>query len=299
MKRTTYLATASTLALLLTGCGIKAESAVHTNGGGTAPNLAKACAASTKRDGVVHCTKLFSGAKPIRLPGDPSRTQRYGALKRGGGKFHTRAGDLPFSAAVARQLNMRVRGGGPAYASTIYLATISNGTVVAVKSVISVDENALLRAVFAGRVMEGTIGTHTGSGDYTTDKTLPVRIEFAAAPAGGRLAGKITNATTAVRSAGGACLAPLNRTSANPLVGIYTANVAIQRRPAMHVQYDDELILIWTASASNMGTSFFPSIATLLGGDPLGRTWATVLHGTPTAGPAVTVHLVRGGGGTC
>jgi hypothetical protein len=67
----------------------------------------------------------------------------------------------------------------------------------------------------------------------------------------------------------------------------------------MHVAYDDELVLKWKNGASNMGHAYYPSIATLLGGDPLGRTWQAVLHGTPTAGPGVTLRLVSGGGGTC
>lgn len=168
------------------------------------------------------CTSLFLGKKPIRLPGDPSRTQRYRALNRGGEAFHTLVGDLRLTAAIAEQLRKSAAPGRAAYANTICLATISRGAVTKLKP----------------------------------------------------------NAT-------------------NPLVGDYTAKIQIERFPAMHTAFDDELVLAWTDSASNMGAAYYPSLATLLGGDPIGRTWETHIHGTPSAGPPANQHLVMGGGGTC
>ncbi|WEH12445.1 hypothetical protein [Streptomyces sp. VNUA24] len=293
-------ATAGALAaLVLTGCGTS-QAAMTPDRNSTTPRaLAGICAAATERNGIVHCTKLFPGTKPIRLPGDPSGTQRYGAIKRDGSKFSTRGGDLPLAAAVTKQLKADAEDGRTAYANTIYLATLSQGTVTKIKPVADIDENAILQAAFAGRAMEGTIGVRTRQGDYASDATLPVRIELAESALHGELPGKITNATRAVRSAKGSCLAPLNRTEANPLVGGFTAKITLERYPSMHAAYDDELVLKWKNGASNMGRAYYPSIATLLGGDPLGRTWQAGLHGTPTAGPGVTLRLVSGGGGTC
>lgn len=294
------LTTAAALAaLVLTGCGTSTAAMTPDRNSAASQALSGICAASTQRNGIVHCTKPFPGKKPIRLPGDPSRTQRYGALKRGGTMFHTRGGDLSLAAAVARQLEADADKGRTAYANTIYLATISQGTVTKIKPVADIEENAVLRAAFAGRAMEGTIGVRTRQGDYTSRATLPVRIAFAESPVHGELTGKITNATRAVRSAKGSCLAPLNRTKANPLVGEFTAKIALERFSSMHAAFDDELLLKWSGGASNMGHAYYPSIATLLGGDPLGRTWETLLHGTPSAGPPVNLRLVSGGGGTC
>ncbi len=292
-------------ALVLAGCGTS-MAATDPDGNKASPKtLSGICAASTQRNGIVHCTELFAGKKPIRLPSDPSRTQRYGAIKRDGSKFHTRSGDLPLSAAVTKQLEAEAEAhhgigdkNRAAYANTIYLATISKGTVTRIKPVADIKENAVLRAAFAGRAMEGTISVRTRKGDYASAATLPVRIEFAKSPVRGELPGKITNATRAVRSAKGPCFAPLNRTQANPLVGHFTADIAIYRHPSMHWAFSDELVLHW-ASGSNMGYAYYPSIATLLGGDPLGRTWQTTLHGVPTRGPSVDLRLVSGGGGTC
>ncbi|WP_217178965.1 hypothetical protein [Streptomyces sp. AC495_CC817] len=298
--RVRRLTTAVALAaLVLTGCGTGQAAMTPDQNSATAKALSGICAASTQRIGIVHCTKLFPGKKPIRLPGDPSRTQRYGALKRGGTTFHTRGGDLPLSAAVARRLEADIENGRRAYANTIYLATISQGAVTKIKPVAVIEENAVLRAAFAGRAMEGAIGVRTRQGDYSLRETLPVRIEFAKSPVHGKLTGRITNATRAVRSAKGSCFAPLNRTRANPLAGVFTAKIAIERAFSMHTPFDDELLLRWSSDVSNMGSAYYPNIATLLGGDPLGRTWETMIHGTPSAGPPVDLRLVSGGGGTC
>ncbi|GGR91615.1 hypothetical protein GCM10010269_33420 [Streptomyces humidus] len=286
-------------ALVLAGCGTS-MAATDPDRNSASPNaLSGICAASTQRNGIVHCTEPFAGKKPIRLPSDPSRTQRYGAVKGGGSKFHTRGGDLPLSAAVARQLEADIENRRRAYANTIYLAVISQGAVTKIKPVADIEENAVLRAAFAGRAMEGAIGVRTRQGDYSLRETLPVRIEFAKSPVHGKLTGRITNATRAVRSAKGSCFAPLNRTRANPLAGVFTAKIAIERAFSMHAPFDDELLLEWSSDVSNMGSAYYPSIATLLGGDPLGRTWETMLHGTPSAGPPVDLRLVNGGGGTC
>ncbi|MFJ9707273.1 hypothetical protein [Streptomyces sp. NPDC101234] len=286
-------------ALVLTGCGIS-NAATDPGGGSTSRRaLSGICAASTQRNGVVHCTKLFPGTKPVRLPGDPSRTQRYGAVERGVPTFHTRGSDLPLTAAVTRRLEAEANGGRTDYANTIYLATVSKGKVTEIKPVANIEENAVLRAVFGGRAMEGTIGVRTRQGDYSFTAALPVRIEFAGSPERGQLTGRISNATSAVRSAKGSCFAPLNRTRANPLVGKFTAKIGIQRVPSMHGAFDDELILIWATDESNMGDAYYPSVATLLGGDRLGPTWETSLHGVPSLGPPVNLRLVTGGGRTC
>jgi hypothetical protein len=71
------------------------------------------------------------------------------------------------------------------------------------------------------------------------------------------------------------------------------------RFPGMHVVFDDEMLIVWNESVSNMGSGYYPSVATLLGGDPMDKKWTTLIHGTPNTGPAVDVHLVTRGGGTC
>jgi hypothetical protein len=296
-SRVRRLGVASALAaLVLAGCG-NGEASITPAGNSTSPKaLSGICAAFTQRNNIVHCTELFPGKKSIRLPSDPSRTQRYGALKRGSPTFHTRVGDLPLADSLAREFRGDVKN---AYANTVYLATISKNTVTKIKPVVNIEENAVLRANFAGRAMEGTISVRTRKGDYSSEATLPVRIEFASSPVRGKLTGKITNATRAVRGAKGSCLAALNRTKANPLVEGFTSKIAIVRVPSMHMAFDDQLVLEWTSAMSNMGQAYYPSIATLLGGDPLGRTWETSPHGVPWGGPAVNLRLVSGGGKAC
>lgn len=259
----------------------------------------KLCPSSETRNGLTHCTKLFEDAKPIRLPSNPSDKQRYGALKRSGQAFYTRAGDVPLADAAIKQLSKGVSSGRAPYANTIYLATISNGAVTDLKPIADIAEDAVLDADFAGRVMEGTVGTLAGPDSFTSDKRLPIRVEFAEKATNGRLAGKIMNSTSGVRSADGVCLKPLAGLAANPLVGRYTADIQIQRFPSMHGEFDDQLLLTWHEDVSNMGDGYYPSVATLLGGNPLDPTWETAIHGNPTAGPAVDLRLVKGGGGAC
>jgi hypothetical protein len=96
-------ATAGVLAaLVLTGCGTSQAAMTPDRNSATPKALAGICAASTQRNGIVHCTEPFPGSKPIRLPDDPSGTQRYGALERGGTKFYTRGGDVPLATAVTK-----------------------------------------------------------------------------------------------------------------------------------------------------------------------------------------------------
>ena len=73
----------------------------------------------------------------------------------------------------------------------------------------------------------------------------------------------------------------------------------LQRYPSMHSPFDDEMLLKWSDDVSNMGRELFPSVATLLGLEPLEQAWETSLHGNPTAGPAVVLSVVEGGGGAC
>jgi hypothetical protein len=220
---------AGVFAASLTACGSTAPQPDVT------PTTASMmCPVSTKRDGVEHCTELFPGDRPVRLPADPSGEQRYGAVKRAGTAFHTRGGDVPIAAALRNQLGEAVTD-APArragYPNTVYLGTITNGEVTAVEPVAEIDENALLRAVFAGRAMEGTIGALTGPDDYSSTKTLPIRVEFGANPADGKLAGRIVNAAASVRNADDRCIAQLAGTKGDPLTGNYTADISPPKVP--------------------------------------------------------------------
>jgi hypothetical protein len=254
------------------------------------------CATSQKKDGIEYCTKLFPGNAPIRLPADPSATRKYGAVTRNGQAFHTRTGDLPLAPAMRQKLNKNLNG-QMEYANAIYLATITNGTVTDVKPVALIDENTIIGAFFAGRAMEGTITAQGKPGVYD-GKPLPTRIEFVKDPKDGKLKGRFVNAKAGVRGADGKCIPALPKRG-NPFTGGLTPDIEIMRYPGMHTMFDDELVLFWHDNTSNMGKDYYPSVATLLGGDPLGKTWATVGHATPGLRPVFDVHLVTGGGGTC
>jgi hypothetical protein len=288
------LATAGLLTASLAACG--SSPAPQPKPAGSPENTGM-CATSAKKNGIEHCTKLFPGNEPIRLPADPSATQTYGAMTRSGTAFHTRTGDLPLAPTMRDKLNRNEKSGEAEYANAIYLATIANGTVTDVKPVALIDENAIVGAFFAGRAMEGTIAAQVQPGVYG-GKPLPIRIEFVKDPANGKLKGRFVNATTGIRGADGTCIQALPK-QGNPFTASFTPDIQLSRFPGMHTIFDDELLINWNDSTSNMGSGYYPSVATLLGGDPLDKEWKTGIHGTPTAGPAVDVHLVTGGGGTC
>jgi len=256
------------------------------------------CATSDKKSGVEHCTRLFPGNEPIRLPADPSATQKYGAVTRNGQAFHTRTGDLPLAPTMHNKLNTSQKSGQEEYANAIYLATITNGTVTDVKPVALIDENTIIGAFFAGRALEGTIAAQEKPGFYDDGKLLPTRIEFVKDPTDGKLKGRFVNAKAGVRGADGKCI-PALPAQGNPFTGGLTPDIEITRYPGMHTMFDDELVLHWHDNTSNMGKGYYPSVATLLGGDPLEREWATIGHSTPGLRPVFDVHLVTGGGGTC
>ena len=316
MGRPVRYGSALLLALLLVGCGAADEEGVD------APDLdaAAVCPGGTVRDAVVLCTELQPEGEPLALPEDDG-SARYGALTRGGDRFLTRSGALELSPTVRGDLLEQletdresafdadsgaaedgdVAGRTGPYASTVYVAKVDGGTVVALRPAVRVDETALMTRVFGGAVLEGTIAPFVDQEEgYDLDPTLPVRIELAASAQDAVVSGHVVNASRAVRLSTGGCAPALTGAGAHdPLQEPFTEAVTVQRYPSMHTPFDDELLLKWSPDVSSMGSALFPSAATLLGLDPLGPTWDAALHGNPLSGPLMTLALVEGGGGTC
>lgn len=284
---------AALLVVVLASCGEDDES--------SGIDASSVCPDGELRDGVVHCAALFNDGDRLRVPADPADNSRYGAVVTGGTAFYTRSGELPLAPALTEELSVGVVANVAPYANTIYLATIADDVVTALTPAVYVEEDAIVSTFFAGRVFEGTISTYDeASGGYDWSNTLPLRIEIGDAVVSGAVAGEIVNADSAVTSADGSCIAALSDDAArNPLRDPFSAIVSFERYPSMHALFDDEMLLVWNESASNMGAAFYPSAATVLGGDGFDDEWQTVIHGTPTAGPAVDLHLVDGGGEAC
>lgn len=284
--------------LVLAGCGSAVDPDVRptpsssstvptTSPSSTDTELLSACPSVTAGP-VPTCTNLFTDGEALRLPASSVGGRQFGAFVRGGSGFVTADGlTHPVSDDVAATI-----GTSTDYATTVYAATLSGDTVTALAPALRVDPDAIMRAVFAGRVMVGTISAAdqpvTAPPSYG-EPSLPVVISWSATSAAGVLSGTIANATRGA-SVGGTCSA-LNSTRGNPLVGSFTAQVGIQRVPSMHTAGDDELVLSWGPDSSGMGSSFYPSVATLMGADPLGQQWQVTQHGTPTSGPALDLTL--------
>jgi hypothetical protein len=120
------LATAGLLTASLAACGGSPAPQPKPSG---SPATTGMCATSEKKGGVEHCTRLFPGNEPIRLPADPSATQKYGAVTRSGKAFYTRTGDLPLAPVMLDRLGEDAKPGQAPYANAVYLATVTNGSV--------------------------------------------------------------------------------------------------------------------------------------------------------------------------
>lgn len=279
------------LILVVAACGGDDEDASPTTTTTVVEPLQGICAEEEVVDGVLVCTRPFDDGVAVRLP--PERDGiAYGAVTRGGAAFVTVDGELPLDEAQRLELGRTTD-----YATTIYRATTQDGSL-RVTPAARVDEDALLTAVFGGARFEGRISV-LESPDTYGQPTAPVAITMEAEAADGRLRGRIDNATTAVAAADGSCLPSLSIGANAPLVDPYTADIAIERHPSMHVPFGDELVLLWSSDLSNMGSAWYPSVATLFGEDPLGDRWEAFLHGNPVYGPALDLRLVDGGGGSC
>lgn len=257
-------------------------------------DLSKVCAHISESGKLPTCTALYDGLVGLRLPAG-NQQKPYGAVTQGAESFITADGTkIPLSESAATSL-----GSNNNYASTIYRAVVSGGRVRTLTAQMRVSENAIMNHVFAGRILVGKISTRNADGTFNFDPVLPLVIRLDDAARSGEIHGTIVNATSTVALPSGACMAALNRTAKNPLVGDYTPKVSITRIPSMHARFQDTLVLAWTDSSSGMGSEFYPSAATLLGHDPLGKKWEVVQHGVPSSGPSVGLKFGKGPIQTC
>ncbi|MDR6573564.1 MULTISPECIES: hypothetical protein [unclassified Curtobacterium] len=249
-------------------------------------DLSKACASIAKVDGKLACTAAYTTGKALRLP---TSGAVVGAVGRDGKAFLSADGKkLSMNSAVSKQISEK-----NAYATTVYEADVVGSTVTGVRAVLSIPNSVILSSVFGGKILAGTISPYRGSGlGYDEHDTLPVAIQFEKHTDGDTLTGTIVNANHATRFANGTCMPALSTYGAeNPLRGGFTPHVSIDRQPSMHAAFDDELELAWASSSSGMGHEFFPSVATLMGADPIGAVWEVTQHGTPSAGPGLDLKV--------
>lgn len=264
---------------VLAGCGSE-----------SGPDLSHACAHLDTSGTVPTCTELFDGPVGLRLPSG-TREHPYGAQGHRTDAFITPDGmKIPIKRApltIGARTDTR-------YANTVYRAKVSGGKVTSLTPILRVSENAILNHVFGFKLLVGQISQRNPDGTYNLDRMIPVVIGLDAEARHHALPGRIKNATEAVRLPGGRCVAPLARSSADPLIDGFTSKISLVRVPSMHVPFDDEMVLQWSESSSGMGGEFYPSVATVMGHDALGKTWQVTQHGTPDSGPALKLRLVDG-----
>ncbi len=252
-------------------------------------DLAGACPKLDTSTKVPTCTALFDGQSGLKLTAG-SRDAPIGAVSRGG-RFFIAADGTKFRMQAPKQFPTSTNTG---YATTVYQATVDKGVAKSLKPLLRLSEGAILTHTFGARVLTGVISAHAADDAYDMRHNLPLVIQLASRARGNVLPGTIMNAHRGARLPSGRCIQRLPSGTRNPLVAGYTSRVSLERVPSMHVPHDDELILAWNDSSSGMGNSFYPSVATVLGHDPLGTTWDVVQHGTPDSGPALTLRLADG-----
>jgi hypothetical protein len=253
------------------------------------PALAKACAAVRSSGGLPTCTELHPGRRAIRLPEGTSE-RPYGVLARGGGVVTAQGRRLPLTQRVAGSFtNPR------AYATRVYRATVADDKVTELDARMRVPARLVMDRVFGSRMLVGRISRRTGrqggSASFSTTPTLPLIIRLKRASRTGVIRGSILNATAAVAAAGVCYRSLAANGKANPLVGGFSSRITVERFPGMHAPFADQQVLGWENGSSGMGSAFYPSLATLMGRDPLGRAWRVGQHGNPTTGPALRLRF--------
>jgi hypothetical protein len=276
--------TVALAAVLLTGCGSRGL------------DLSGACPHVDASGAIPTCTSLFPGRTGLKVPAGPNDAP-VGAVARGG-EFLVDAQGKRFR-LKARKVDPADTVGDTRYATTVYQAKVSNGVATSLRPLLRVSDDAILTHTFGGKTLTGVISSRMTDGSYDVDPKLPIAIRLEANARNKALHGTIVNAIRPVRVGGGACMVKLPDTSANPLVEGFGRSVTITRMPSMHVPYDDELVFEWNESSSGMGSDFYPSVATVMGKDPLARTWQVSQHGTPTSGPSLKLALSDGPITTC
>ncbi len=256
-------------------------------------DVSSACAEVTKTSPTPTCTKLFDTGTALRLPTPQEGV--IGAISRGGKNFLTSDGtSLELPDEILGEVTK-----DSAYATTVYQAETDGKKVTRVAPALTIPEDVVLTRIFGSTTMSGKISPYLGDDTYDQTASLPVVLTLVPAAADGKITGSIANATTPVALSDGTCAPALAATGTrNPLRGTFGGTISIERVPSMHTAFDDELVLAWDPSSSGMGDGFYPSVATLMGHDPLTGSWTVIQHGTPISGPLLELHLTSGAAGS-
>lgn len=269
--------------LALSTAAVALVLAAHPQVAPAQEGLANACA-EMEAGTLPVCTRLHATGTALRLPADGAAI--YGAVGRGT-KFVTASGRrLPMTDAVRAQIES-------GYVSTVYEATVADDRIEGLEPVLRVRSDAIMERIFGSRLLVGRISARTGP-TFSGRPTLPVVIEVSSRARGRRIRGTILNGDRAVR-VGKQCAPALSRHPRNPLGRGFTRRISVERYPSMHMPFQDALVLGWSRDSSGMGSGLYPSLATLLGHDALGKRWDIVQHGAPSAGPALSLSFARPG----
>lgn len=296
--------------------------------------LTNVCASErmeTSPDGhpLMICERQHEAPPYLRLPSDSETTAYVGWRPDSLEIEHRDGSTITISQELADELfanetQMTFGQGEPnaaigeRYGHAIYRVVMEDGVPVEATPVVVIEDHVFLDVMLSGRKVQGMIARRTGEDEgsgaslYELDATLPILVEFDAAPtedASGSppyaprvIKGTVLNATNATTGAMGDCLSGLDSHGAeDPFFGrSRPVEIEVYRHVNMHGAFDDVLVTVWPWDASNMGGVGFAYPIELASEDTFKlEGHASSPHGNPFYGPSMSVSEVDDAGAPC
>jgi len=269
----------------------------------TALDFSHLCPAMSSTQGLPLCTRFYGGKPWIHLPPDPDATHVLGGIDMNG-RFRAADGSTyPIKESVNPFFSWA--DADSHWNNTVYLATLTNGTVTAMERKALITEPAFLNKVLAGKVWEGRVTTWR-NGLWDRDHTLRVRLEFADATAQRWMPARITNTYVRRVASNGTCLPAIARARHTPIFDGRTNKLDMSRDAGMHEPGDAVLVLTWSGDQSSgqsmADPKFMGLVPQAMGVQALSMTRMEFGNHADTRidGPAfLNMHVVRDGGERC
>jgi hypothetical protein len=264
------------------------------------------------------CEQGFADAPFVRPPPDTDAVV-FAGLDLGAKQLVTRNGRIDLGAALAAAMGSEQApsgSNGDRYAYAIYQAALGpNHEVQSVVPAIIVDDAVFMQSYLIDIDLEGVISQRTGTDSmgstFELTPSLPIRLktkhDLQRMDAGIHgfptvdLAVTVANLSAGVLAADGrTCLSSLSSAGDhNPFLAVAAGDtLRFSRVPNMHGGNDDELVVWWSASTSDMATGFYIAPAMLMIQGMM-KQYVALPHGNPMYAPSITLDVVKSGGGAC
>jgi hypothetical protein len=210
-------------------------------------------ATTSEGDELVVCDALYEDAPFVHLPKLDQDHVFAGIVGR---EFVTADGvAFPASASDAEMKR---------HAVVLYELALDGGKVTSFQPVLQFDE-AIFIAPLMGRSFEGMISRGMDQDHWSTETSLPVRVDVDATPvdhpsdATYEARATIANLGTSITGSDGSCMPSLASYGAEaPFAAGASVELKLYRVPSMHDFGDDQLVMLWTVDGNFEGTLMAP-----------------------------------------